>query len=37
MALGGALGEKFGVPTIFVLGTFSAVISLVLAWWLKRL
>ncbi|MDR2173215.1 MAG: MFS transporter [Burkholderiales bacterium] len=37
MALGGALGEWFGLPAIFALGTFCALVSLALAWWLKRL
>ncbi|MDR0770951.1 MAG: MFS transporter [Burkholderiales bacterium] len=37
MALGGALGEWFGLPAIFALGTSSAIASLALAWWLKRL
>jgi MFS family permease len=37
MALGGTLGERYGVPAIFVMGTLSVIVSLALAWWLKRL
>ncbi|MDR2710114.1 MAG: MFS transporter [Burkholderiales bacterium] len=36
MALGGALGDGYGVPSIFALGALSVAVSLVLALWLKR-
>jgi MFS family permease len=37
MAIAGLLGERHGVPAIFILATFSVVVSLALALWLKRL
>ncbi|MDR0247781.1 MAG: MFS transporter [Burkholderiales bacterium] len=37
MALGGSLGEGYGVPAIFALSALSVVVSLALALWLKRL
>jgi len=37
MALGGPLGEWYGVPAIFALGAASVGVSLVLALWLRRL
>ncbi len=37
MALGGSLGEWYGIPAIFVLATLAVAASLALSWWLQRL
>ncbi|MCL2310379.1 MAG: MFS transporter [Proteobacteria bacterium] len=36
MAIGGSLGEWYGVPAIFALGALSVAVSLTLALWLKQ-